>query len=152
VSPAAGQRQTRGRAATGLVLRLWVGLLALLLCGSSLGETAHLVLVQHAVCTEHGELIELHDGATAAASVAADTHEEGTRVAAPADEGEHEHCQLLGRKQQDLTLPEGAAAAAISQAPGAGRAALHESPTALAPLSALSLAPKTSPPASAAFG
>jgi hypothetical protein len=128
------------------VLRLWASLLALLLCASSLGEAAHFLLVQHRVCAEHGELIEVHEGEAGAEPTASD-HEHGTRASAPAEEGEHQHCQLLGRRQQELTLPEVAAVPGVSPAPVAARAALHDSSIARTSQSALSLAPKTSPPA-----
>lgn len=142
----------RDRAATRLVLRLWAGLLALLLCGSSLSETAHFLLVQHAVCAEHGELIELHDRSAAAEALHDAAPEHGTQASAPDLEGEHEHCQLLGRRQQELTLPEVAGVAVVPRAPESGRALLDAPTAARAPVSALSLAPKTSPPSLAAFG
>jgi hypothetical protein len=150
VSPVARQPKVRGRAATRLVLRLWAGLLALVLCGGSLGEAAHFLLVQHAICAEHGELIEVHEGSHASEPSHDTTLEHGTRASAPEEAGEHEHCQLLGLRQQELTLPEVAVATAIPQ-PSASHAGLLDAPTtALVSLSALSLAPKTSPPA--AFG
>jgi hypothetical protein len=120
-------------------------LVALLLVGSSLGQIAHFLLVPHAICTEHGELLEVseqaaHDGATRAEDV------EGSRAASPEMAAEHEHCQLLARAPRELALPR-SPSLGLLPAPSSQRAALIRPLATHAPASQRLLdAPKTSPP------
>src|SRR5690349_15523621 len=53
------QRERRGREATSSALRWLAACLAFLLVASSLGQIGHFLLVSHAICAEHGELLEL---------------------------------------------------------------------------------------------
>jgi hypothetical protein len=125
-------------------------LAALLLVGSSLGQAAHLAVVEHAICAEHGDLLHAADSHAATAGPA-DHDDEGGST--PEQGGDHEHCQLLARNQGEQALPVASADGAllpfavpalVELAPSVARARPAQAP--------LSLAPKTSPPRRAAFG
>jgi hypothetical protein len=124
-------------------------LAALLLIGTSLGQAAHLAVVEHAICAVHGDL--LHE-AEAHADTNAHAEHDDEGGSAPEQGGDHDHCQLLARSQIEQALP---VAPADSEIASVARLALVElatsleAPPARAPLS---LAPKTSPPRHAAFG
>ena len=147
-------RRSDGRKPTALGLRVLAALVALLLLGSSLGQLTHFLVVQHAICAEHGELLEVHGGAEHADAVASDPDSGGDHAPAPAPDAEndHDHCQLLARQHRELGLP---VAPPVAIAPAVATQlpswfAVSQSPTmAQAPLA---LAPKTSPPGHAAFG
>jgi hypothetical protein len=147
--PSRQRRRAAGRKAASPVLRALAALVAILLTASSLGEIAHFWLVPHAVCTEHGELLELstesdHSGEhrTEAAPVA------GAEVAAVAPERapSHDHCEILASEQRQLALP---AASVVAFVPPAVSSSLFlvETCATSRSRSALSVAPKTSPPA-----
>jgi hypothetical protein len=152
-------RKAGRRKATPPLLRALALLVALLLVGSSLGQIAHFLLVPHTLC-EHGELVEVHG---AAADAEADSHakahgtaksQPGHHDSQPSGTGSaeaHDHCQQLARAQRDLALPVAEASAPVAL-PGAPlRTSFFDDSQRFAPLAALSLAPKTSPPV-AAFG
>jgi hypothetical protein len=141
------QRARPGRRAIPALLRLVAGCLALLLAAAPLEQIAHFILVPHAVCVEHGDLIELaHD----------DGH--GEHAAAPLENGapspikadsrpssSHDHCELLASAQRQATVPNGNGGALLAPAIPL-RTSIERSPPAALPR-ILSLAPKTSPPA-----
>jgi hypothetical protein len=137
------------RGATHASLRALAGLVAVLLGLSSLGQFAHFLLVPHAICPEHGELVELTDAEEHAVhdGVAARSKADGGSVTAAASElsEDHDHCQVLSRGQREQLTPPPALQ-------GLPHAASHEAPSSVdtgaapRPLAALTLAPKTSPP------
>jgi hypothetical protein len=132
-----------------LAVRVLAALAALLLVGSSLGQAAHLAVVQHAICAEHGDLLHAADGHAAPTAHAEHDDENGSM---PEEGGDHEHCQVLARNQAEQALP--AVPAVSGLLPVAGPALLElatvvEARPARVPLS---VAPKTSPPRYAAFG
>ncbi len=136
------------RQAISARLRALAAFVALLLGTSSLGQVAHFVLVPHAVCLEHGELVELHGAAEAHADAAGAANQE--RVTAPHGGDEHDHCELIARAEREQLLGPApsldvAAAARSVERCGVAREQL-ERPA----LGVLMLAPKTSPPASRA--
>lgn len=151
MSQAAPPPTERGRAATSPALRALATFVALLLTLSALGQVAHFLLVPHAICAEHGELLELSERSahTSAAHVDHGSERDARLVerdlAAP-----HDHCEVLARGQREQILP-------VSHAFEVAPAALQSAPVAIrqeparAVLAALSLAPKTSPPRSS-FG
>lgn len=148
-----GARKAGRRKTTSLLVRSLAALVALLLMAGSLGQIAHFLLVPHAICAEHGELLELHDGAhpatDAGREASAPRDASRPQVAAPEELESHEHCQLLARSQRELALP---LADAFEPAPVLGERAaptLRAANEPLGQLAALSLAPKTSPPAAA---
>jgi hypothetical protein len=134
-------------------LRSLAALVALVLTASSLGQIAHFLLVPHAICAEHGELVELHGAAVAAA----DHHEASqpsdarrAQVSAPDAVESHDHCQLMARGQRELALPLASSWEPTPPAPSPRIAACDSSAVAaLGQPAPLSAAPKTSPPVAA---
>jgi hypothetical protein len=120
-------------------------LVALLLATSSLAQVAHFLLVPHAFCAEHGELLELGPGHPAAAQATSTPAHEAQLSSVDAEAG-HDHCELLGRSQREQLLP--ARAAFDLPAPRASfeALALPATTTSSPSLACLTLAPKTSPP------
>jgi hypothetical protein len=128
------------------VLRVLATLVALLLTLSALGQVAHFLLVPHAICSEHGELLELSERA---AHTSTDQVEPGSEqdahVVASDLAAEHDHCQVLSRGQREQALPtppsfEVPSASLETAQVLARQDAIHRG------LTPLSLAPKTSPP------
>lgn len=131
------------------MVRVLAALAALLLMGTSVGQAAHLAVVQHAICAEHGDL---HHAAEAHADTNAHAEHDDEGGSAPEQGGEHDHCQLLGRHQGEQALP---VAPSNSEIVSVARPAFVELATSFEARPAqapLSLAPKTSPPRHAAFG
>lgn len=123
----------------------------LLLFGSSLGQIAHFVAVQHAICAEHGELVELHDD-HAGSEVGHGSDHGDEEPGQPPVEDDHDHCEQLARSDREL---------AIFTAPAVGIAPATPSQVIAIPAATrtgevaqplLALAPKTSPPRHAAVG
>jgi len=141
-------RQKRGRPATSLVLRWWAALLALLLTASALGQAAHFLLVPHTICAEHGELLELGEGAehATASREHAVEDERQSRAASPEASAAHEHCQVLARGQREQALPKAPSVALLPAAAARSAAVFTEHAHPALGLPALALAPKTSPP------
>ncbi|HEY6080375.1 MAG TPA: hypothetical protein VIW29_16285 [Polyangiaceae bacterium] len=153
MAPRPGSRKAARRKTTPLLLRALAALAALLLAASSLGQVAHFLLVPHAICAEHGELLELHDGEHRAAEAGAEalTPDDATspRAAAPDAVESHDHCQLLARSQRELALPVATAFEAPLAPSVCAPSLLHAAAEPTGQLAALSLAPKTSPPVAA---
>jgi hypothetical protein len=132
-------------------VRLLAAFVAVLLTASSLGQSAHFLLVPHAICAEHGELLELTErdphvtGDSAEAATAADE----TRASEPAALVDHDHCQVLLRGQREQSLPAASAVAVLPPESAEKAAFLTALRRFTRELSVLSLAPKTSPPADA---
>ena len=135
------------RPANALAMRALAALVALLLSASSLAQVAHFWLIPHAICAEHGELVELQAGEQAHAEPQGAAHD--ARASTP-DEGAdpgHDHCQLLARNQREHALP---VAGQLELPPATSAPAQYRFVPSrdVAPGRALlSLAPKTSPPA-----
>lgn len=137
----------RGRSATRAVLRALASLVALLVTLSSLGQVAHFLLVPHAICAEHGELLELSERAShVAASHAEPASTKHARAAAPEQLSEHDHCEILARGQREQALPAPPAPRLLPPASVTAELVWVAESTVFHGLSALSLAPKTSPP------
>jgi hypothetical protein len=119
---------------------------ALLCAVAYLGTAAHFVLVQHATCAAHGELVHA-DGAPAQAGTAErfeDTRLAATDLASEAGHGAEAHCAAsLPRRElvREVWAPAPAASPVQDVAVGCGRLAPAE------PVARLHLAPKASPPA-----
>jgi hypothetical protein len=134
-------RGTLGRSAA-------VTLAAVCLLGPILAQ-AHMLLVTHTQCAEHGEMLHvdgLHAGdapvdtrtATDVASVNGDTP-------LAADSHEHDHCAVAsGRKTHAAIKTAGGPATAAGDPPP--QRAASESPAQPAPVAVYVLAPKNSPP------
>ena len=147
--PRRQRRRAAGRKAASPLLRALAAFVAVLLTASSLGQIAHFWLVPHAVCTEHGELLELSADADHAgqphAEMASAADEEAAAVSAD-DAGSHDHCEILARGQRQLALPAPSLVALVPAAASSSLALVEASATSR-PLATLSVAPKTSPPA-----
>lgn len=116
------------------------GLAALLTLIAWPATRVHEATTEHAVCAEHGEVIDL---------AAADAHgpppEEGERWRARAEHGdEHEHCPFLVLGQAGAAAGEGRPASARLVEAARGKNPGSEVRLASVPL--LCLAPKQSPP------
>lgn len=131
------------------MVRVLAALAALLLVGSSLGQAAHLAVVQHAICAEHGDLLHAADAHTASTADAEHDDEGGST---PEQGGDHDHCQLLARNQGEQALPGVSAVSALLPVAPPALIELATVVPARPAQAPLSLAPKTSPPRHAAFG
>jgi hypothetical protein len=124
-------------------------LLALLFLGGQFLGTAHLLLVPHAVCPEHGELIHIDDAAVSGLRGAArhETLASAYRSAAePTAVDVHDHCLVsaLRREQSALRKARGTLVPVWVSLP----IAYVEHAVALPkPGAVLLFAPKSSPPA-----
>jgi hypothetical protein len=146
--PSRQRRRAAGRKAASPLLRALAAFVAVLLTASSLGQIAHFLLVPHAVCAEHGELVELSNGSDHAGphhAEAAPVFDDST-VMSPEGAASHDHCELLASGQEQLALPV-AGVVALVPAAAASSLALIEPSVASPSLSTLLVAPKTSPPA-----
>jgi hypothetical protein len=154
------QRRSQSRKPARALLRGLAALVAALLLASSFGQIAHFALVRHAICREHGELLELHGAAEAQlgakaeaqlgakAEKAAARNDGQQRAEAPASDSgsEHDHCQMVARNQREQGLVP-APALALARAAAAGLVPASTAAVELVrPLAPLQLAPKTSPP------
>jgi hypothetical protein len=144
MAPASSIFRSSSRPATA-GLRLLSLLVALLLTASSLAQVAHFLLVPHAFCAEHGELLELgSESAGLSHADSGDSHE--ASVVADGAEDSHDHCQLLARNQREQLLPP----APGFELPPAPEGTVGEpqpmAAVALPTGDCLASAPKTSPP------
>lgn len=119
---------------------------------SQLSHVAHMILVRHATCAEHGELIHVDEGRSVAAEHQGFVHDEATSsysvtATTPAEAQSHDHdpCYVLSQRESaslppaDAVVPTGARMPSMLLGEGSLQA-----PSA----SALYwLAPKNSPPA-----
>lgn len=144
MAPSHRPRSPRSRAATSW-LRVVATLVALLLTLSSLGQVAHFLLVPHAICAEHGELLELSEQDSHAGAERADGSKEA-RVSTAPTPAEHDHCQVLARGQRELALPEPHALDVAQHAGAETTLVVAQQEAIFRALLPLSLAPKTSPP------
>ena len=142
----------RIRLARGLksspVLRLLAALVALLLMVSALGQTAHFLLVPHTICAEHGELLELGEGAlhVARARERAVADEHRPRAASTEAAASHDHCQVLARGQREQAIPKASPSDLVPAAAYVKSAVFFDRAAVVQTRSTLALAPKTSPP------
>jgi hypothetical protein len=123
-----------------------LGILALLAQGTQLG---HMLLVEHAICAEHGELVhgEAHQAVEPWALDAAAGQSMALRPGFAAEQAHaHEHCGTASERRDAVAsaalTPLGLVRLDLIVAPPA-ELSPHPRPRAQ-----LSLAPKTSPPAS----
>ena len=144
----AGAKRTsehRGRGSTSSTLRVLATLVALLLAASSLSQVAHFLLVPHAICAEHGELLELEERPAHVAAERGGADTDHAR-ASGSEAAAHDHCQILARSQRYQGLPP---APALTLAPATATQEVGWLDNASSPnatLTRLSVAPKTSPP------
>lgn len=135
----------RRRSATRGTLRALATLVAALVGLSSLGQFAHFFLVPHAVCVEHGELLELDEQESHAASHASPGSDQSAHAESELAP-EHEHCQLLARGQREQAEPTPPAVAVLPAAAAVLTVPLLARSVVFDAVPPLTLAPKTSPP------
>lgn len=114
---------------------------------SQLLGAAHLLLVSHDFCPEHGELLHGHHAVIEGRVFLARQGSRGPEVLPDAGEDdEHEHCFLVseGRRLQALAPQRSLVPASASMEGPAGEAFGRACPQLVVPL--LLLAPKSSPP------
>lgn len=130
-------------------VRYLVGLVATFCLLGQFSSLAHNLLVQHATCAEHGEIV--HTGATsapegAATEVAADPTVGDSGASEPAEGHGHDHCLAVAHGRGHVGLQTVDAAVALDQP--AKRVVAVTTGTARPVSYALyRLAPKNSPPA-----
>jgi hypothetical protein len=136
----------------------WVALgLAIVCVGGQLSGFAHLLLIRHATCSEHGELIhadEVGQGgrhATERADPATKSSDEPgapAYVAGTADSTGahgHDHCPIAAHQRHQSALA--GSSVVVSFEAHASRTAIVSQPAVRVPQLVLLFAPKNSPPA-----
>jgi hypothetical protein len=128
--------------ATPLAVGVLMAFVAWLSVLAHLAGTLHFALISHEICADHGELVH-----RSAARAGEHQHPRGPAALPSGENGEHDHCPLIGRRNdQQATV----SAPALEVAPAAVGLVpvLGESPRAVPSRAALLLAaPKQSPPA-----
>lgn len=116
--------------------------------GLQLSGTIHLATVQHAICAEHGEAMDVGDGHATASAPATHSGERGVYAGSghnPAGESHH-HCPL-DEDRNTYALVVHAALVGPRIASPTPHLPPHAQLARLAPRALQLLAPKTSPPA-----
>lgn len=136
----------RPRASDAVARRTSFLVLALFVVGSLAGSL-HMALVRHAVCAEHGELVEV------APSSAGGTCDNAKHIRHPASwtaapgaiDGEHEHCQIATQARERVVAWTPIRVVARTE-PTVVPRVCATCPARLPAVSPLFLAPKHSPP------
>jgi len=131
----------------GAVFRCLLTLVALFYVAQHLSAIAHFALVRHAVCDEHGELVDV-DVAKAAAPVseALPAPALGSLEASPHSGHEHQHCSVLAHLRPHLSAAIFAGIPVrVAAVPDVRIVSCQSSPPLAIPI--YRLAPKNSPPA-----
>jgi hypothetical protein len=126
-------------------LRGVAALLAVVALAGQVSSFAHLVLVRHVTCAEHGELVEL--GREHATASAAPTRQASATVAAAAAESGHghEHC-LIAPMRRDRLAASAPAALDSAHIDAYGTIGVLVADAVPPPIAVIFLAPKNSPP------
>jgi hypothetical protein len=123
--------------------RLVAAVAAYVALAAQLGGVAHLLVVRHETCAQHGEVVHGARGARAAAAPPADASVR-LLAAEAAAEGSDEHCLMLASRRRELSaLVPAPVTIVVPDAVPARPARAVDVPS---PLRRLRLAPKTSPP------
>lgn len=139
----------RRRFATRAALRALATFVAALVGLSSLGQFAHFLLVPHAICAEHGELLELSGGHPVEGHA---VHTDESSPSSPGvtvldtPSGQHDHCEVLARGQREQAEPTPATVSVLPAVQARPAGELATTSRVLEAAAPLSLAPKTSPP------
>lgn len=130
-------------------LRRLAGLVATFCLLGQLSTLAHNILVRHATCAEHGELVHQSTAPGATKAISAARRDVAVRASAADDQAEghgHEHCLVLAHGRGHVGL-DGASAPATVEPPEYQAVAPVAAPARAASHTVYRLAPKTSPPA-----
>jgi hypothetical protein len=131
----ARHRSTRGFAA----------LLAVVALAGQLASFAHLVVVRHVTCAEHGEMIEVGSAATSAAVTPHETPPAMRAAASPSAAHAHEHC-LISPMRRDRIAATALTSADPARVDTSATTAVAGDRAVAPPIAAIVLAPKSSPP------
>ena len=128
-------RATRGLAAV----------LAVVALAGQVSSFAHLVLVRHVTCAEHGDMIEVGHERTI---VTTSSHRQAltaVRAASPAETHGHEHC-LIARMRRDRLTADTPASLDSAHIDAYGTIGVVGDDEVAPSIAAIILAPKNSPP------
>jgi hypothetical protein len=124
---------------------------ALVLCASTgqLGNLAHLAVVRHAVCLEHGELVHADDERIRPSGHARDKRESANASLQPRSDSSaahgHDHCGATAH-QREFALPRAPCCEGVALPAASGVDSIVERPAQNASWAIFRLAPKASPP------
>jgi hypothetical protein len=120
----------------------WAAVVLCLL--AQVSDVLHLLLVEHVVCAQHGELI--HEGEHAHAEATGQPTDATAFVPSDLEDHGHEHCALWSDRREELTLGAPSIGVALPRAmPSLTPPATTRLDAVLA-IPLLFLAPKNSPP------
>jgi hypothetical protein len=128
------------------VFRCLLTLVALFYVAQHLSAVAHFALVRHAVCDEHGELVDVEATTSAAAAEGSPASELNSPQSSSHSGHGHEHCGVLAHLRPHLSAAVFAAIPVrVAARPDITIASRHRAPSLAIPI--YRLAPKNSPPA-----
>lgn len=144
-----GSSQTSTRARVGLRFQLVLRQIAataavLLLVASPLAEALHAVLVPHAICAEHGEVVHAHGASSASAQP--DGAVPSIDADATAQESSHGHCTIIAERSRQIAPPNASEAWLLPALRAQAEPFVTRAARASTSLELTLLAPKTSPP------
>jgi hypothetical protein len=119
--------------------------LAVLALAGQLASFAHLALVRHVTCAEHGELIEVGSAATSAAATPRDVPPAVSAAASAGAAHDHEHC-LISPMRRDRIASAASASQHAARVDSYDSIGIGRTRTVAPPIAAIVLAPKSSPP------
>ncbi len=127
------------------VSRGFAAALAVVALAGQLSSFAHLVLVRHVTCAEHGDMIEVGRERVIAAAATERAAEDSVAAASPAESHGHEHC-LVAPMRRDRLASRAGAVLDSSHIDAYGTIGVARSETIAPAIAVLVLAPKNSPP------
>ena len=137
------ERETRSGS---VVARLLAALTVLLIALAPLGRVAHLVIVPHEYCAEHGELVHVEGDGEGAHSHGDSAKLASIESVSSESDDAHEHCALAGSSSRDIAVVASSRAVVLAgDASSSPRVGPAESEPGDARLILL-IAPKASPP------
>lgn len=129
--------------------RAFVALGAHLCLAAHLAGLLHVVLVRHATCPSHGEMVHGDVIAVSAAPAGDDSRRSVSDHPVKGPEEPDDHCLYLATRRQDLAALSPGSTSAILPASAVAPSAPAPAHAFVDPSALLRLAPKTSPPAAA---
>ena len=145
LSPGVPWRE-RVKRSGSVVGRLLAALTVLLIALAPLGRVAHLVIVPHEYCAEHGELVHVEgDGAHT-------SHGDSAKLASiesvsSESDDAHEHCALAGTSSRDIAVVASSRSVVLAVDAPSSLVIQSAEPEPRAFRLILLIAPKASPPA-----
>jgi hypothetical protein len=119
--------------------------LAVVALAGQLSSFAHLVLVRHVTCAEHGEMVEVGNEQDLVATTANEEAPAAVAATSPADAHGHDHCLIVPMRREHAAL--GTAGSFDSAHLDAYGTIGHGGDSLISPpIALILLAPKNSPP------